>query len=69
MSEIISCPDPNCGAPARIVDRWSFGSTDGQVEHVKTTCERGHWFTPTVEMLRPLAEPEKVAVSPIRARL
>jgi hypothetical protein len=61
MSEIIACPDATCGAPARIVDRWTFGSTSGAVEHVKTTCERGHWFTPTVDMLRPLGE--KVAVS------
>ena len=37
--------------PARIVDRWTFESTDGPVEHVKTGCERGHWFTPTVESL------------------
>jgi hypothetical protein len=33
------------------VDRWTFWSTDGPVEHVKTGCERGHWFTPTVESL------------------
>lgn len=66
MSEIVACPDPACGAPARIVDRWSFGSTNGPVEHVKTTCERGHWFTPTVDMLQPLAEP--VAVSSSGAR-
>jgi hypothetical protein len=67
MSEIIACPDPTCGAPARIVDRWTFGSTDGPVEHVKTNCERGHWFTPTVDMLAPLAA-EKVAVSSAAAR-
>jgi hypothetical protein len=66
MSEIIACPDPTCGAPARIVDRWTFGSTDGPVEHVKTNCARGHWFTPTVDMLAPLAE--KVAVSSAAAR-
>jgi len=51
MPDIIACPDPACGAPARIVDRWSFGSTSGPVEHVKTGCERGHWFTPLVESL------------------
>ena len=48
MPDLIACPDPTCRAPARIVD---FGSTDGPVEHVKTGCERGHWFTPTVESL------------------
>ena len=51
MPDVIACPDPACGAPARIVDRWSFGSTSGPVEHVKTGCERGHWFTPLVESL------------------
>jgi hypothetical protein len=51
MPDAIACPDPACGAPARIVDRWTFLSTDGPVEHVKTGCERGHWFTPIVESL------------------
>ena len=51
MPDVIACPDPACGAPARIVDRWTFGSTSGPVEHVKTGCERGHWFTPLVESL------------------
>ena len=51
MSELIRCPDPTCGAPARIVDRWTFGSTDGPVEHVQTNCERGHWFTPLAETI------------------
>ena len=52
MSDVIACPDPTCRAPARIVDRWTFVSTSGPVEHVKTGCERGHWFTPPVESLR-----------------
>jgi hypothetical protein len=51
MPDVIACSDPTCRAPARIVDRWTWGSTDGPVEHVKTGCERGHWFTPTVESL------------------
>jgi hypothetical protein len=60
MSDVIPCPDPNCQAPARIVARWSFGSTDGPVEHVKTGCERGHWFTPMVDSLNLQAEqPER----------
>lgn len=52
MPHAVACPDPTCQAPARIVDRWTWGSSDGPVEHVKTTCERGHWFTPTVDSLR-----------------
>ena len=50
-ADVIACPDPTCRVPARIVDRWTFGSTGGPVEHVKTGCERGHWFTPLVESL------------------
>ena len=33
------------------MDRWTFDSTNGPVEQVKTGCERGHWFTPTVDSL------------------
>jgi hypothetical protein len=51
MPDVIACPDPACRAPARVVDRWTWGSSDGPVEHVKTGCERGHWFTPTVDSL------------------
>lgn len=56
MPDVIACPEPTCRAPARIVDRWTFGSTNGPVEHVKTGCERGHWFTPTVDSLHPQTE-------------
>jgi 2-polyprenyl-6-methoxyphenol hydroxylase-like FAD-dependent oxidoreductase len=51
MVTIVTCPDPTCRAPARIVDRWTWPSTDGPVEHVKCGCERGHWFTPLVDSL------------------
>jgi hypothetical protein len=50
MHEPIACPQ--CGAPARITERFWLASTAGPVEHVKTGCEGGHWFTPTVESLR-----------------
>jgi hypothetical protein len=30
----------------------TWGSSDGPVEHVKTGCERGHWFTPTADSIR-----------------
>jgi hypothetical protein len=62
MPDTIPCPDPACPAPARIVDRWTFGSTSGPVEHVKTGCERGHWFTPTVDSLD--LQPATAAASP-----
>jgi hypothetical protein len=51
MTDLIACPDLTCRAPARIVDRWTWGSSDGPVEHVKTLCERGHWFTPAADSL------------------
>jgi hypothetical protein len=51
MPDVIACPDLTCGAPVRIIDRWSWASSDGLVEHIKTTCERGHWFTPAIDSL------------------
>jgi hypothetical protein len=59
------CPDPACTAPAQIVDRWTWGSSDGPVEHVKTGCERGHWFTSMVASLdlQPAARPLAAAVA------
>jgi hypothetical protein len=66
MPDVIACPDPACGAPATIVDRWTWGSSDGPVEHVKTGCERGHWFTPPVDSLdlQPVAAPARGAPAP-----
>ena len=49
MDEPIACPQ--CGAPARITERFSFGSTAGPVEHVKTGCVNNHWLTPLAETL------------------
>jgi hypothetical protein len=68
MPDVIACPDPACGVPSRIVDRWTWRSTDGPVEHVKTGCERGHWFTPTVASLdrRPATTEVSPALVPAR---
>jgi hypothetical protein len=60
MDEPIPCPQ--CGAPAQITERFRLASTDGPVEHVKTGCERGHWFTPTVDSLH--LQPATTAASP-----
>jgi hypothetical protein len=58
MSQTIACPDVTCGAQAEIIDQWAFASTHGPVEHVRTRCERGHVFTPTVDSLvRPDVKP------------
>jgi hypothetical protein len=43
--EIVTCPDHRCLAPAEVLDRWDFSSTDGPVEHVKTLCLSRHTFT------------------------
>lgn len=49
--EITSCPDDACRAPAEVVDRWTWASTDGPLEHVRTLCARGHGYTTPVEPL------------------
>jgi hypothetical protein len=67
-SDLIACPDPGCRAPARIVDRWSWRCSDGPVEHVKTGCERGHWFTPTVDSLDLQPAPTMADPSPAPVR-
>jgi hypothetical protein len=41
---------PQCAQPAEIVDRFTLGSTDGPLEHVKIKCSNGmHWYTPLAE--------------------
>jgi hypothetical protein len=55
-------PCPQCGASAQITERFRLDSTDGPVQHVKIGCERGHWFTPTVDSLR--LQPTTTAASP-----
>ena len=55
--DVIACPDPTCQAPAWVHDRWTWPSTDGPVEHVKTGCEAGHWFTPMAASLAPFRAP------------
>ena len=39
----VSCPQ--CARPAEITERFTLGSTDGPLDHVKTRCPEGHWFT------------------------
>jgi hypothetical protein len=43
MPDTIPCPQ--CGAPARITERFRLGSTAGPVEHVKIGCVNNHWLT------------------------
>jgi hypothetical protein len=49
MDEPIPCPQ--CGAPARITERFRLSGTAGLVEHVKTGCVNPHWLTLLAETL------------------
>ena len=40
--DLVVCPE--CAAPAEVVDRFAFPSTDGPIEHVKVMCVMRHWF-------------------------
>jgi hypothetical protein len=60
--DIVACPDPTCPAPAWVADRWTWESTAGPVEHVKTGCEAGHWFTPLAASLVAYRLPNAVTV-------
>jgi hypothetical protein len=45
MIETTACPDPECQAPAEVLDRFDLSSTDGPIEHIRTRCVLGHVFT------------------------
>jgi hypothetical protein len=65
MSDTIPCPQ--CGAPARITERFRLGSADGAVEHLKTGCVDNHWLTPLAEMVeqtRPVAVERDLEAQP-----
>ena len=47
-----SVPSFQCGAPARIAERFWLDSTDGPVEHLKIGCLSKHWFTPRAETIQ-----------------
>ncbi len=65
MNEPIPCPQ--CGAPARITERFWLPSTAGPVEHLKTGCVNHHWLTPPAKTLagaRPAAGPMAAQLAP-----
>lgn len=66
MPDPIACPDPTCTAPAVIIDRWTWRSTNGPVEHVKTRCARGHFFTPTLDALAAQPAPPPLVAPTLR---
>ena len=51
LPELIACPEPGCGVPAGVVDRFVLASTDGPVELVRTWCLESHGFTQGVDAL------------------
>jgi hypothetical protein len=52
---LVRCPQ--CGLPAEITDRFTLAGTSGPVEHVRTMCAGGHWFTPLVDDVEELVMP------------
>lgn len=65
MPDLVQCPDPDCQAPAEIVDRWTWASTGGPLEHVRTCCLARHVFTPVSATL--VAIPEQHAPEAVPA--
>jgi hypothetical protein len=51
LPELVACPEPSCGVPAGVVDRFTLPSTDGPVEHVRTWCLEGHGLTQRTDAL------------------
>jgi hypothetical protein len=45
MIETTTCPDPECLAPAEVLDRFDLSSTDGPIEHIRTQCAMRHIYT------------------------
>ena len=49
MADTVACPQ--CGAAARITERFKLESTAGPVEHLRTGCVNNHWLTPLAEAI------------------
>jgi hypothetical protein len=44
MLQLTECWEPECTAPAEILDAYVCESTDGPVEHFRVRCLNGHYF-------------------------
>jgi hypothetical protein len=42
--DLTRCPDPVCGAPAEVANRWTLGSTSGALSMAHTICLNRHIF-------------------------
>ena len=40
----VGCPEPECLAPAEVMDRIVLASTGGPVEHARIYCVQRHFF-------------------------
>lgn len=40
-----SCPDPECGLDAELLDSWVWASTDGDITHYEQRCPAGHFYS------------------------
>jgi hypothetical protein len=66
MADTIACPQ--CGAAARITERFKLQSTAGPVEHLKIGCVNNHWLTPLAESAAGAQpEPAPAAMVPVPA--
>jgi hypothetical protein len=61
--QIVTCPDHRCSAPAEVLSRWDFSSTDGPIEHVKTLCLNDHAFTVPTASVTDTWAPAAIGVS------
>lgn len=43
MFDAITCPE--CGYGAAVLERFRLASTEGPVEHLRTSCVNRHYFT------------------------
>jgi hypothetical protein len=61
LPELVACPEPGCGVPAGVVDRFVLASTSGPADHVRTWCLNGHGYTQRVDAVtgRPMVRAKR----------
>ena len=60
--ELAVCPE--CGGVAEVVTRFSLGSTDGPVEHVRLVCVMRHGFVMPAQRVTPWPVADPVSTAP-----
>ena len=51
VMDLTDCPSDECEFTAEVTDRPVLESTDGPIEHVRTSCPLGHWYLMPARML------------------